>query len=83
VSLSCGAVLKWATGPCAGKASGETSMLRDLAHGFGAGDLAANPLLKLWYTHASFLRGEVRSCDLFLTGGDGRAPSARERRSRC
>jgi hypothetical protein len=39
VSLSCGAVLKWATGPCAGKASGETSMLRELAHGFGAGDL--------------------------------------------
>ncbi len=39
VSLSCGAVLKWATGPCAGKASGETSMLRDLAHGFGPGDL--------------------------------------------
>jgi hypothetical protein len=39
VSLSCGAVLKWATGPCAGKASGETSMLRELAHDFGAGDL--------------------------------------------
>jgi hypothetical protein len=37
VSLSCGAVLKWATGPCAGKASGETSMLRELADRYYAG----------------------------------------------
>ena len=39
MSLSCGAVLKWTVGACEGKSSGETSMLRELAHCFQAGDL--------------------------------------------
>lgn len=39
LSLSCGAVLEWATGPCKGKSSGETSMLQGLLSHFKAGDL--------------------------------------------
>jgi hypothetical protein len=40
ISLSCGAVLNWAIGPCKGKHSGETSMLREMAaSAFEAGDL--------------------------------------------
>lgn len=39
LSLSCGAVLGWATGPCKGKSSGETSMLQGLLSHFKAGDL--------------------------------------------
>ena len=39
ISLSCGAVLAWATGPCKGKHSGETALLRQLAHGLCPGDI--------------------------------------------
>ncbi len=39
ISLSCGAVLGWATGPCKGKRTGETALLRQLAHGLSPGDV--------------------------------------------
>lgn len=39
VSLSCGACLEWAVGPCAGKSSGETSMLWSLAGCLKRGDV--------------------------------------------
>lgn len=39
ISLSCGAVLGWATGPCRGKKTGETALLRQLAHGLHPGDI--------------------------------------------
>ncbi len=39
ISLSCGAVRAWATGPCKGKHSGETALLRQLAHGLSPGDI--------------------------------------------
>lgn len=39
ISLSCGAVLAWATGPCKGKHSGETALLRQLAHDLCPGDV--------------------------------------------
>lgn len=39
ISLSCGAVLEWATGPCAGKRTGETAMLWQLAHRLRPGDV--------------------------------------------
>lgn len=39
ISLSCGAVLDWAVGPCAGKSSGETSMLWGLAGCLRRGDV--------------------------------------------
>jgi hypothetical protein len=40
ISLSCGAVLEWATGPCEGKRTGETALLWQLAHHFRPGDIA-------------------------------------------
>lgn len=40
ISLSCGAVQEWATGPCEGKRTGETALLWQLAHHFRAGDIA-------------------------------------------
>ncbi|KAF0103710.1 MAG: IS4 family transposase [bacterium] len=39
ISLSCGAVLEWATGPCKGKRTGETAMLWQLAHRMRPGDV--------------------------------------------
>lgn len=39
VSLSCGAVLEWATGPCEGKGTGETALLWQLTHRLQAGDV--------------------------------------------
>lgn len=40
ISLSCGAVLEWATGPCEGKRTGETAQLWQLVPHFRAGDIA-------------------------------------------
>lgn len=39
VSLSCGAVLEWASGPCEGKNTGETALLRGLMDKLGPGDV--------------------------------------------
>ena len=39
VSLSCGAVLAWASGPCAGKKTGETALLWGLMDQLEAGDI--------------------------------------------
>ena len=39
ISLSCGAVLEWASGPCEGKGSGETTMLRGLVNRLSGGDV--------------------------------------------
>lgn len=39
ISLPCGAVLEWATGPCDGKRTGETALLWKLAHHLQAGDV--------------------------------------------
>ena len=39
VSLSCGAVLDWATGPCEGKQTGETALLWQLAKRLRPGDV--------------------------------------------
>lgn len=39
VSLSCGAVLEWASGPCEGKKTGETAMLWGLMEKFCQGDV--------------------------------------------
>lgn len=39
ISLSCGAVVEWAVGPCAGKSSGEPSMLRALVGCLRPGDV--------------------------------------------
>lgn len=39
ISLSCGAVLEWATGPCEGKRTGETALLWRLAHQLRPGDV--------------------------------------------
>jgi len=39
VSLSCGAVLEWASGPCEGKNSGETALLWSLMDKLAAGDV--------------------------------------------
>jgi hypothetical protein len=39
VSLSCGAVLEWATGPCEGKKTGETALLWGLMDKFIRGDV--------------------------------------------
>lgn len=40
ISLSCGAVLEWATGPCEGKRTGETAQLWQLVPHFRPGDIA-------------------------------------------
>ena len=39
ISLSCGAVLEWATGSCEGKGTGETALLRQLAPRLRPGDV--------------------------------------------
>ena len=39
ISLSCGAVVEWAIGPCEGKRTGETALLWGLAHRLRAGDV--------------------------------------------
>jgi hypothetical protein len=39
VSLSCGAVLEWAVGPCEGKKTGETALLWELAKQLQVGDV--------------------------------------------
>lgn len=39
ISLSCGAVLEWATSPCEGKHTGETALLWQLAHCMQVGDV--------------------------------------------
>lgn len=39
ISLSCGAVLEWVTGPCEGKRTGETALLWQLAHRLRPGDV--------------------------------------------
>ena len=39
VSLSCGAVLEWAIGPCEGKQTGETALLWQLAQKLSRGDV--------------------------------------------
>jgi hypothetical protein len=40
ISLSCGVVLEWATGPCEGKRTGETAQLWQLVPHFRPGDIA-------------------------------------------
>lgn len=40
ISLSCGAVLEWAAGPCEGKRTGETAQLWQLVPHFRPGDIA-------------------------------------------
>ncbi len=39
VSLSCGAALEWASGPCEGKSTGETALMWQLAHSLKQGDV--------------------------------------------
>jgi hypothetical protein len=39
ISLGCGAILEWALGPCEGKESGETSMLRRMGQALNPGDI--------------------------------------------
>ena len=39
ISLSCGAVVEWAIGPCEGKRTGETALLWRLAHRLRSGDV--------------------------------------------
>ena len=39
ISLGCGTILEWAIGPCEGKKSGETSMLRHMGAGLDLGDI--------------------------------------------
>lgn len=39
ISLSCGAIIEWAVGPCEGKKSGEPSMLWNMEAGMGAGGI--------------------------------------------
>ena len=39
ISLSCGAVVEWAVGPCEGKRTGETALLWRLAHRLRSGDV--------------------------------------------
>lgn len=39
VSLSCGAVLEWASGPCEGKKTGETALLWGWMSKLGEGDI--------------------------------------------
>jgi len=39
ISLSCGAVVEWALGPCEGKRTGETALLWELAHRLRPGDV--------------------------------------------
>ena len=39
VSLSCGAILEWASGPCEGKKTGETALLWGLMDKLGRGDV--------------------------------------------
>ena len=39
ISLSCGAVLQWVSGPCEGKKTGETALLWGLMDKFDAGDI--------------------------------------------
>ena len=39
ISLGCGALLEWALGPCEGKKSGETSMLRRMGETLRRGDI--------------------------------------------
>lgn len=39
ISLGCGAVLEWVMGPCEGKKSGETSMLRTMGAALNTGDI--------------------------------------------
>lgn len=40
ISLTCGAMLDVALGPCRGKGRGETALFRELLHHFAAGDVA-------------------------------------------
>lgn len=47
ISLGCGAVLDWAQGACAGKQTGETSMLRQLSAALTRGDIV---LMDRYYT---------------------------------
>lgn len=47
ISLGCGAVLDWAQGACAGKQTGETSMLRQLSAALSRGDIV---LMDRYYT---------------------------------
>jgi hypothetical protein len=39
ISLGCGALLEWRVGPCEGKNSGETSMLREMGQSLAPGDI--------------------------------------------
>ena len=39
ISLGCGALLEWRVGPCEGKKSGETSMLRQMGKSLNPGDI--------------------------------------------
>jgi hypothetical protein len=39
ISLGCGALLEWRVGPCEGKNSGETSMLRKMGQSLSLGDI--------------------------------------------
>jgi hypothetical protein len=60
VSLSCGAVLEWAIGPCEGRESGETALLWQLAQRLRRGDVVvADRCYAGYFMIAWLLRGGV------------------------
>ncbi len=60
ISLSCGAVLTWATGPCKGKHSGETALLRQLTRDLCPGDIViADRYFSGYFLLAWLIRQEV------------------------
>lgn len=60
ISLSCGAVLEWATGPCEGKRTGETALLWQLAHHLRPGDVViADRYFSGYFLLAWLIRQEV------------------------
>ncbi|MDP2109223.1 MAG: IS4 family transposase, partial [Thiobacillus sp.] len=64
ISLSCGAVLEWATGPCEGKRTGETALLWQLAHRLRAGDVViADRYFSGYFLLAWLIR---HGCDVVL-----------------
>ena len=60
VSLSCGAVLEWAMGPCEGRESGETALLWELAARLRSGDVVvADRCYAGYFMIAWLIRGGV------------------------
>lgn len=56
ISLGCGAIVEWALGPCEGKKSGETSMLRNMGAGLVAGDIVLADRYYAGYFMLAWLR---------------------------